>query len=80
MSAPLVLADRRTVSKRDVIEADQVMDDKVTKTAFLYYRSTQKWYWLERHRPEEAVIFTTWTAETDIDHAGKSHEVTNVHN
>ncbi len=70
MNAPLVLADRRTVSKQDVLEADQVMSDKVTKTAYVYYRPDQSWYWLANQDPDEIIMFPTWKAETDLAHAG----------
>lgn len=69
-SAPLVLADRQTVSKKDLIEADQVMSDKVNKTAHVYYRPGQRWYWLSNQSPDEIIMFLTWKAETDAAHAG----------
>ncbi|KAJ8132087.1 hypothetical protein O1611_g1535 [Lasiodiplodia mahajangana] len=68
-SAPLVLADRRTVLKDDLIEADQVMRDKVNKTAYVYYHPDQRWYWLSNQRPDEIIMFPTWAAESDDGHA-----------
>ncbi|KAI0101400.1 hypothetical protein GGR51DRAFT_336070 [Nemania sp. FL0031] len=68
-SAPLVLADRRTVFKDDLIEVDQVMRDKVNKTAYVYYHPDQKWYWLSNQRSDEIIMFPTWVAETNDEHA-----------
>ncbi|KAI1391554.1 uncharacterized protein F4822DRAFT_427405 [Hypoxylon trugodes] len=68
-SAPLIMADRRTVSKKDLIEADQVMVDKVTRTAYVYHRPDQRWYWLKNQRADEIIMFPTWKAETNIEHA-----------
>lgn len=69
-NAPLVLADRRTVSKADMVEADQVMREKVNKTAFVYYRPDQRWYWLSEQSPDEIIIFPTWRGEGDAEYAG----------
>jgi hypothetical protein len=65
-----VLADRRTISKHDLIESDQVMSDKVNKTAYVYHRSDQKWYWLSHQSQDEVVLFPTWTLRTEAEHAG----------
>lgn len=67
--APLILADRRTVSKRDVIESDQVMTDRVNKTAYVYHRPDQKWYWLSNQRPEEAIMFATWAPQAGVPYS-----------
>lgn len=56
--------------KKDLIEADQVMSDKVNKTSYVYHRSDQKWYWLSNQNPDEVFIFPTWKAETEFEHAG----------
>lgn len=74
-SAPLVLADRRTIAKADLTEADQVMTNKVNKTAYVYYRPSQKWYWMSNLCPDEAVIFATWKPETDSKFADYSPHV-----
>lgn len=69
-NAPLILSDRRTVFKRDLIEVDQIMPDIVNKTAFLCYCPSQKYYWLAEQRPEEVAIFATWAPPAEADHAG----------
>lgn len=63
-NAPIVIADRRTVLKDDLVEVDNVMEDKVSKTGFIYHRPNQKWFWLADQTPEEIAMFATWTPDT----------------
>ncbi|KAL3417610.1 hypothetical protein PVAG01_10620 [Phlyctema vagabunda] len=70
-NAPLVMSDRRSIWQQDIIEADQGMADKVTKTAFLFHRPDQKWYWLPNQQPDEVFMFATWTPPTGDKRAGQ---------
>lgn len=65
-----MLADRRTISKRDVVEADQVLTTKVRENAYAYHRLGQKWCWLSDQNPEEITMFLTWAPGTEAAYAG----------
>ncbi|KAL8792442.1 MAG: hypothetical protein Q9195_004975 [Heterodermia aff. obscurata] len=69
-NAPLVLSDRTTVRKSDLVEVDEVLPDKLNKTFYVYQNSAQRWYWLSSQSPSEMAIFITWTPETDSEYAG----------
>jgi hypothetical protein len=62
-NSPLILADRRTIHKSDVIEIDRVMIDKVEKGLLVFHRPDQHWYYLSNQTPDELTIFTTWKSE-----------------
>jgi hypothetical protein len=72
-NAPLLLADRRSVSKHDLIEADQIWPDKVNQTDYIYHRQNHKWYWLSNQTPDEIVLFATWNPNSNERFAGPQH-------
>ena len=69
-NAPLVLCDRRSVRKRELIEVDKVLPDKVEQAFFIHHNKDQKWYYLSRQAPEEVTLFVSWRPEGDGDIAG----------
>ena len=69
-NAPLVLCDRRSVRKQELIEVDKVLPDKVEKAFFINYNKDQEWYYLSQQAPDEVTLFVSWRPEGDEDIAG----------
>jgi hypothetical protein len=70
-NAPLLLSDRRSIKKADLIEVDKVLPDKVEKAFFLYHRQDQKWFYLPDQEPDEVALFITWRPDEEPLMAGK---------
>lgn len=64
-NAPLLLSDRRSIRKKDLVEVDKVLPDKVEKAFFLYYRKDQKWFYLPDQEPNEVAFFVTWRPDEE---------------
>lgn len=64
-NTPLLLCDRRSVQREDLIEVDKVLSDKVEKSYFLFHRDYHRWYSLHNQRSDEVVMFLTWCMDSD---------------
>ena len=69
-NAPLILCDRRSIKKPDLVEVDKVLPDKVEKHFFLIYREYHKWHWISNQEADEVILFLSWTPEGDRETAG----------
>ena len=69
-NTPLLFCDRRTVPKKDLIEVDKVLSDKVEKSYFMFYQDYHGWYYLSEQRSDEVAVFPTWTSMPEGDFAG----------
>ncbi len=56
---PLALCDLTTVDETDMIPLDEVHKDDVLEGFQMFYRPTQRWYYLKDQLPTEIVIFKT---------------------
>ncbi|KAI0415003.1 hypothetical protein F5X98DRAFT_232502 [Xylaria grammica] len=63
-NTPLLLCDRRTVLKDDLIEVDKVLSDKVEKSYFLFHKEYHSWYYISGQRTDEVAIFPTWLSDS----------------
>lgn len=64
-NTPLLLCDRRSVLRKDLIEVDKVLPDKVEKSHFLFHRDYHRWFSLSNQQSDEVAIFITWTSDSD---------------
>lgn len=69
-NAPLVLCDRRSVRRSDLLEADKVSPGLIERDYFVKYDADQKWYWLSNQRPDEVTIFKSWDSCNEASTAG----------
>lgn len=63
MNTPLLLCDRQSVQRKDLIEVDKVLPDKVEKSYFLHYRDYHRWHSLRNQRLDEVAMFITWRSD-----------------
>jgi hypothetical protein len=68
-NAPLILLDRRSASRRDLVEIDKVLPDKVEKNFLLHHREYHKWFWLSNQKSDEVTMFLAWTPEAPTNFA-----------
>lgn len=64
-NAPLVVTDRHTVLKEDLLEVDKVLPDKVEKAYYVLHRGHHRWYYMSHQTPEDVALFMTWSSEND---------------
>ncbi|OCL09233.1 hypothetical protein AOQ84DRAFT_404936 [Glonium stellatum] len=64
-NAPLVLCDRRSVRRSDLLEADKVSPGLIERDSMLKYDTNQKWYWLSNQQPDEVTLFKSWDSCND---------------
>lgn len=74
-NAPLVITDRRTVLKEDLLEVDKVLPDKVEKAYYLLHRGHHKWYYMSHQTPEDVALFMTWSSQNEDTIAGRDAHV-----
>jgi hypothetical protein len=65
MSTPLVLTDRRTIQKDDLMEVEKILPDKVERAYYLKHRPYHQYYYMSHMEPDDVAIFVTWDALTD---------------
>ena len=71
-NAPLVLCDRRSVHRSNLVEADKVSPGLIERDYFVKYDADQKWYWLSNQRPDEVIIFKSWDSCNEASVAGSN--------
>ncbi|KUJ16721.1 uncharacterized protein LY89DRAFT_645599 [Mollisia scopiformis] len=64
-NAPLVLTDRRSVHKEDLIEVEKVLPDKVERAYFVKYQAYHRWYYLSEQSPKDVAMFVTWDCDEE---------------
>jgi hypothetical protein len=69
-NTPLVITDRRTVKKDDLLEVEKILPDKVERAYYLKHRDHHKYYYMSKMEPEDVAIFITWDNLTDSTTAG----------
>jgi len=60
---PLVLCDKSSVKRGELIGEDKVHIDFLEEGQYLKYSSSQKWYWLSQQSRDEVTIFVTWDSD-----------------
>lgn len=68
--APIVLADRRTVKKSDLIEVEKVVPDKVEKAYYVMHQDHHSWFYMSNQTPDEPIMFVTWCSSDVTEAAG----------
>ncbi|KAF2114037.1 hypothetical protein BDV96DRAFT_647525 [Lophiotrema nucula] len=63
-NAPLMICDRQTVRKTDLVEVDKILSDKVEKGFHIHHRDWHRWYYLSEQTPDELALFKSWVPET----------------
>ncbi|KAH9224645.1 hypothetical protein DL95DRAFT_452396 [Leptodontidium sp. 2 PMI_412] len=53
---PLAVCDSSSMALDDLIESDLIRKRFTGATLYAHYNSNQKWYYLSRQRPDEALI------------------------
>ena len=72
-NAPLVLCDKRTVHKSDLLEVDKVQPSVVTQDLYLHFAEPQRWFFLSQQTVDEVTVFMGWQPEvTKNEMAGEN--------
>lgn len=58
--SPLAFCDYNTIDESDLIAADRVSEQYAGEVYYLRYNPGQKWYWFEKHDPDEAAMFLSF--------------------
>lgn len=64
---PLAVCDGTTVSRDDLIETDSIRQGNVSSHYYVRYNPDQKWYFLDRQTPDEALIFKHFDTKLGIE-------------
>jgi hypothetical protein len=59
-NAPLLLCDRQTVHKSDLLEVDKVQPGSVTQDLYLQFTEGQRWFYLSQQKTDEITLFVGW--------------------
>ncbi len=65
LRSPLALADASTVESRDLVATDQVFPDRVGEIYHLAHRPTQRWGYVSRMLPTEALLIKGYDSRVD---------------
>lgn len=63
----LAVCDGTTVSPDDLVETDSVRQRSVSTHYYVRYNPGQRWYFLDRQTPEEAMIFKHFDSKPGIE-------------
>lgn len=64
---PLALCDGSTLEGSDLIPCDHVTEKFATDTIYPLRNPRQKWYYLNRQTPEEAILFKNFDSAEDVE-------------
>lgn len=64
---PLAVCDGTTVSRDDLIETDSIRQGNVSTHYYVRHNPDQKWYFLDRQTPDEALIFKHFDTKPGIE-------------
>lgn len=70
-NSPLVICDRRSVLKDDLMEVDKILADRVEKGYFLLHRENHQWHTLSSQAADEVAIFKSWSGDLSEMFAGE---------
>lgn len=63
----LAVCDGTTVSPDDLVETDSVRRGSVSTHYYVRYNPRQRWYFLDRQTPDEALIFKHFDSKPGIE-------------
>ncbi|KAI0153294.1 hypothetical protein GGR57DRAFT_513129 [Xylariaceae sp. FL1272] len=63
---PLAVCDGRTVKFEDLVETDSIQQGSNSSVYYAKYAAGQKWYYLDRQTPEEALIFKHFDSDPGV--------------
>lgn len=64
---PLAVCDGTTVSPEDLIETDSIRQRNVSTHYYARYDPGQRWYFLDRQTPDEALVFKHFDSKPCIE-------------
>lgn len=64
---PLALCDGSTLEGSDLIPCDHVTEKFATDTIYPLRNPRQKWYYLNKQTPEEAILFKNFDSADDVE-------------
>lgn len=64
---PLALCDGSTLEGSDLIPCDHVTEKFATDTIYPLRNPRQKWYYLNKQTPEEAILFKNFDSAEDVE-------------
>ena len=59
----MAFCDASTVEKGDLIAADRISPQYEGEIYYLAHNSAQQWYYIDRQKPEEMVLFVSYDSE-----------------
>ncbi|KIV92764.1 hypothetical protein, variant [Exophiala mesophila] len=62
---PLALCDTRTVAPSDLVAADRILPDRIGEVYYLQHSHEQQWYWLEKQRSNELLVFLEYDTQSE---------------
>lgn len=64
---PLAVCDGTTVNSDDLVETDSIRQGSVSTHYYVRHNAGQRWYFLDRQTPEEALIFKHFDSKPGVE-------------
>ena len=71
---PLAVCDGTTVIQDDLVETDSIRQGSVSMHYYVKYDPGQRWYFLDRQTPDEALVFKHFDSKPGIEAPCKDPE------
>ncbi|CAG8069228.1 unnamed protein product [Penicillium salamii] len=63
---PLAVCDPASMNENEFVRCDQIMRTYIGETIFPLYNSTDKWYFLSNHSPDELLLLKIYDSASDV--------------
>ncbi|KAF2175459.1 hypothetical protein K469DRAFT_647092 [Zopfia rhizophila CBS 207.26] len=63
---PLAVCDGTTVKPNDLVETDSIRQGSISTNYYVKHNEDQKWYFLQKQTPDEALIFKHFDSEPGV--------------